>query len=400
MPLDSSIITNMQQPDFSQAISTGINMKAMATQNQMNSIKAQEAKQQFNDSNALRQATADNTTVDENGKASFDRGGYMSDLGDKAPQLAQQEQIKFNAQDRSVQEANIKQENDRHTMVAQLASSAHDQPSWDAAIAKAGTLGIPTDQIPKQFDPDVRNNIIFSSMNAKDQNEAQNKQKELAIQTQSEQNKATELRMAMAKQYGSSIPKNTNADTDPATLIKNMPEAMQKDAAKEIANKQNLANVAPSIMDSFHKAADTLHAVDFIPNLNPMGESYKNADQESFKTKLGSLFNDVEDKDVKQQKINQAYEETVPKFGDPEYRLQQKADALKTLVMGKASAPIFKSSTGHDLSEFTRTKIDPKIFERPGSKAPPDDVASYAKAHGITIDQAQSIKQQRMVGKY
>ncbi len=374
MPLDSSIITNMQQPDFSQAISTGINMKAMATQNQMNSIKAQEAKQQFSDSNALRTAKDNNTTVDpDTGNVTMDHAGYMKDLTAAAPHLAQQAQMEYIGQQRASQEANIKNLNDQHSAIANLASSATDQPTWDAAIAKANSLGIPTDQVPKQFDPQVRNNLIMSSMNAKDQLAAQAEQQGLDIKKQQAKIDSAKLGVEMFKTYGApgtgtGTQSKGSSPVDPSTLVpRSVPPDRQKQVFDEIGAAQNTAKSAPQILAAFDRAAQNRHMADFIPGVD-------NADQKAMHALMGPTFQDVEGT-VRQAAMDNMAHNTTPQALDNDNTIKTKRASLVGYLTSKSAAPTAKGF-GIDLSKYPSTSLDPRVIA--GNDKPSDSHKDFS----------------------
>lgn len=364
MPFDASIISNMQQPDFSDAISKGINMRALANKNQMEKMQLQTAKQDFNDAQALKTAETKNTSIDADGNIKKDKPGILKDLANVDPRLAANAQIKYAQQDRERQTAQMQADEATHRYIGQMAAGAQNQGDWDKVMSAARDKGVPEStlsQYGNTFDPAIKNRAVNDALSVADQIKNQMEGQKIDIEKTKANLELEKQRTENYKTFGiSGRPGGQGKltqDTDPSTLISMAPPDQQKEVAKEIANKQNIAKIAPSLMDSFHKAADTFHATDIVPGV-------KNADQESFKTKLGAFFNDEQDKDVRQQKIDALYDETVPRVGDNSYRLKQKADALSALAASKSSAPLFKKTTGHDLNEFTNTRIDPGIFER------------------------------------
>lgn len=88
-------------------------------------------------------------------------------------QQIRQEQINQIPQDRQRQAAadkleKLKQNKAKIDMVGQLLSNAVDQPSYDAARAKAQSLGLDVSQEPAQFDPNYVRQATMSLLDAND----------------------------------------------------------------------------------------------------------------------------------------------------------------------------------------------------------------------------------------
>lgn len=61
----------------------------------------------------------------------------------------------------------------KNDAVIQLLQGANDQNSWNSAIQQAQSMGLPTDHVPQQFDPNVRNQLLKGAVDAKTQMTAQ-----------------------------------------------------------------------------------------------------------------------------------------------------------------------------------------------------------------------------------
>lgn len=163
MPLDPSIILGVQQPQFQSpldAATKALTLKSLATRGQTEQLQSQTAQQEFNDNQATRNAYSNNTTIGPDGTPTINKQGILSDLAKTSPTLVPKLQQQFAEQNTNIIENHAKM----NGMAIQLLQGANDQPSWDAAIQKGKDLGLPIDQIPKQFDPKQKASILGTAL--------------------------------------------------------------------------------------------------------------------------------------------------------------------------------------------------------------------------------------------
>lgn len=162
MPLDPSIIQSGQgATDFTGAITSAMNMRSLAQQRQIQGIELQQKQRAFGDETALRNAMANNTSVDPNGNASVNNAGVMSDLAKTAPHLVPQVQQQIAERTMNTQKMQFEQAQQKLGMggqfIAPLLNRDPNDPSaqraYDAAKAQVKSLGLPIDDMPDKWGP-------------------------------------------------------------------------------------------------------------------------------------------------------------------------------------------------------------------------------------------------------
>jgi hypothetical protein len=125
-----------------------------------------------------------------------------------------------------------------------------------------------------------------------------------------------------------------------------VPPALQAKAFDQIEAAQNTAQNAPKILEAFDKAANNLHAVDFVPGMD-------NADQKALHALMGPTFKDVEGT-VRQAAMDNMNKNTTPQFGDDANTVKTKRAALEGYLKSKSAAPVLKGF-GIDLEKHKST---------------------------------------------
>lgn len=167
MAWDASSITNMQQPDFSNAITSGVKMADMMNENKLHSLQVQQQTQQWNDQQAVRSAQDKNTTVDpDTGNTNINMKQMASDLVDSGhAHLVPQMQIQQ-------REQKLQAFNQQQGFLGQLSGYPHDQASLDKAHQIAQNMGYDTSQFPTKWD-DITAQLLksyqASTLSAQDQ---------------------------------------------------------------------------------------------------------------------------------------------------------------------------------------------------------------------------------------
>lgn len=182
--LNPNIIMGAQLPQIQSPLdnySKAMTLQSLAAKNQTDQLQARQAQQDFGDNQALRNATANHTTVDENGNPTIDRPGMLKELGTTSPSLVPKAAMSFGQQDAQIQEQKIKTLHGKLDAMGQFLGGVHDQDSYVNALQQAKSIGADISQFPPQYDPNVVKHAQFATLNAKDQIEATQKQQEIGI---------------------------------------------------------------------------------------------------------------------------------------------------------------------------------------------------------------------------
>lgn len=214
---DTGVILSAQPAQIQNPLdmaTRAMQLKSLTNQAQVNSIKAQQAGQQFGDEQAVRQAYQNNVTDGPDGIPVLDKQGVLKDLGSR-PWLQQQEAVKFG------QQALAKQQ--QHMALTQTyAAQVGDQASYDQFkqnMANAGGANI--NQFPAQYDPNFFNNYKLHLQSIQAQQEYQQKQAGIQAQQIEARAKAAEAAANSGQSYSSIIGGGTSAGGAPPALAAN-----------------------------------------------------------------------------------------------------------------------------------------------------------------------------------
>lgn len=168
MPVDSSIYSRSSIPDFGDRIATGMqngmNMRQMMDKGRL-------AQEQEDKDRAIGLAYQNSMVRNSDGTTSLDRNRTMSQMAnipgagketaDLQQQFAAQDAAKQKLQrDRAAQDAQI---------IASIAPTIKDQPSYEAGLRLAQQQGVDTSKMPATYNPSYVNTIHASAIAAKDQ---------------------------------------------------------------------------------------------------------------------------------------------------------------------------------------------------------------------------------------
>lgn len=246
--LDSSIILGGKAPQLENPLdmaSKAMAFKSLANRSQTEGIQAQQAQQQFNDENAIRSATNNNTTVDKDtGSVSIDRKGLYADLAKANPSLVPKVAQQFAANDLAVQTNQLNAKKEMMDFGGKVLGGVHDQASYDDAIEQLESVHPgSTKGYPKQFDPNFVQSKQNAAMSAKDLADNQIKQME-------QQNKAAELGL-QTKKFGVEVNKNSaqqNQETLSALQALRGNPALQR-AETNVLSAKNINDLAEQVKD-------------------------------------------------------------------------------------------------------------------------------------------------------
>lgn len=159
MPLDPNIILSGRLPQIDSPLQVASQAMSLGQIARKNRAEDQAMAQE----QALKDIYKKNVVIDENGNATLNRQGLMSDLYKANPQKAIATQNEFSTSD-------LAEMKNKAEMGKQLAWSIRDQASYDAARAKARELGLPgVDKMPPMFDPNYVRQMQVSSLSATEQ---------------------------------------------------------------------------------------------------------------------------------------------------------------------------------------------------------------------------------------
>lgn len=420
MSLDPNIILGVQQPKFDNpidAMGKMMALKSLATKSQTEGLQAQQAQQEFNDSQALKDATSANTTIDKTGKAVTDQGAVIKSLASSSnPSLAAKQQLLYNSQNLALQGQQMKTLSDNMDFTAKLASTVHDQPSLDQAHQTAQSVGKDTSQIPTTWDPNETPKllapIIKNAMSIKDQ-------ADLKIKQQEADNKKQELAMEYHKTYGGFMPgqgpQSAGAPTapgtpvDPSTLVpQTVPTAQQAKAFEEIKDNQNIAKIAGPSIAAFDQAAKEVRPMSgglgtsmtaFVPHIPFVGD-IESAGQKAFSGAANTTVKDVEGT-ARQAAFESLKNNFRPQFGDSDATIASKRAGWINYLASHSAAPVNKAY-GIDLQKYPSTSFDSKTFAGNDKKViddHPQDATAVAWAKANPGPKADKILELNGVGK-
>lgn len=375
MPLDSSIIMGVRPPDIQNPLDSytkALTIKSLINKSQIEGNQAQQSQQDFSDSQAMRSAMSNNTTIDANGTPSFNKAGVLSDLAKSSPSLVPKAAQSFASMDYEMQQQKLKSIRDQIDTGGQILNGAKDQKSYTDALNQMKAIGLPTDNLPAQYDPNIVNAAQAKAMNVKDHidtqlkgQEVQNKAQELAIERRKlfgdmgsgAPGSGIQTNRAGSKQAGQ--PGQTGQSTnlspvDPAIYLKHMPQADQEAMAKEIAHNQNISEVAPDLVDTQNQIIQALKDHDFRK---------VKALQNTYNSQMGTAFKDVEGS-ARQAAVEHQIEATMPGLQDiVTGGAPQRQQALKTFLTSGQASPR-STANGLDLAKFEKTTVNPEIFTK------------------------------------
>lgn len=178
MPIDSSIYSQLKPLDIMGSIESGMKLRDMADERTLK-------KQKLGEENAIKEAYKANYVTNPDGSVTLNRQGVLSSLAKINPQMAMEQEQKFKVQDDDALKRNLGQVE----AISQLAGSAKDQATWESALDQAGKMGLDVSQVPRQFDPALRNSILARSLKAKEQLDIQFRESEAKRAQQNEDRK-------------------------------------------------------------------------------------------------------------------------------------------------------------------------------------------------------------------
>src|SRR5579872_6363237 len=147
--VDPSIILSANQPQFQSPIdmaNKALTMRALLSQGQAEDIKARQMQQEFDDNQAIRNATNKHTMVDANGMPSIDQEGVLKELGESNnPSLAPKAAMQFSQMNQQIQQQKLATLHANITAGSEILNGVHDQPSYEKALQQMDALGLNKD---------------------------------------------------------------------------------------------------------------------------------------------------------------------------------------------------------------------------------------------------------------
>lgn len=373
MPLDPSIIlgagkdvTPLQNP--MDVAGKALNYQNLAMQNT-------QARQQFGDEQALRNAYAQNTKVDENGIPSIDKQGMIKSLAATSPSSILKYQQQQATMDYETQHRQLQNQLDHYDLGARLFGGISSLPpekqqaALDDAIQVGKKLGYDTSHISPIVDPKQTDYLASQAVGAAEQQ----KNKIALLEAQ---NAGKKLDVELFKTFGAPLSGNPGqgqggnkgsskaSDIDPATLVSRVvPPDRQKDVFEEIKRAQLVAKNAPDILSSFDQAAKENTMIRTGGGYLRTPGSVMALHQlllPNFKTIDGT---------VRQAAMDETFHNVTPQPGDTAAKIAQKRDALKNWLTSE-TAGTTANGFGINISKYKNTSIDPKVLAGSSGKAP------------------------------
>lgn len=177
-----------QQPSLLSQYAQTMALKNAGIRSQLEGLQLKQAGQDYQDTQAERQAIQQNTSTDANGMPTLNRAGAVGQLYQSAPTRGLQLQQQFTQQDITNQKAiadykKTQLENAKNHVdtVGQLLQGVSDQGTYDKAVQAAQQAGIvQPGELPQVYDPQLVQQKLAQTMTQKDQIAQLQKQQEMA----------------------------------------------------------------------------------------------------------------------------------------------------------------------------------------------------------------------------
>lgn len=194
MPIETNFYGSIQAPDILGGFEKGMSLRQLAQQNKLRQA-------QMDENDAIKSAFAKNTVTGADGKTTLNRSATLSDLYKASPLKAMEVESNFTTQEREAQKNALEKRTSDSQLIAQLAGSVTDQPSYERAIESAKKFGLDTTSLPPQYDPALVKSLRMTALPTKDQFDQEWKQKELDLKNR--EVRAKEIEAGAKKSEGS-----------------------------------------------------------------------------------------------------------------------------------------------------------------------------------------------------
>lgn len=158
----------VEAPSYLDSAQKAMSLSALAMQNKHMARQSAMQDREDSDNQAMRSAFSKNVGPD----GSVNRDAVLSDLAKSGLGMKSLEVgasfKKMDADALENQSKILESHMNQMGAAAQLAMSAKDQASYEAALGRAAHLGMDVSQMPKQFDPGLVRNYAFNSMKQSD----------------------------------------------------------------------------------------------------------------------------------------------------------------------------------------------------------------------------------------
>lgn len=176
MPVDASIYSQLQAPDFLGNIQRGLSAKSMMDQQAQQ--KAQLAEEQ-----TIKDLYKKNTMQAPDGSYQVNSKQLMGDLAQAgvSPEKIMGYQDRFSQQAAQKQEMDHKQKLERIDTIGRTAMSMKDPASYQKGIEYLKAQGIDTQEFPQQYDPRTVEMVTSRALSIKDQLAQQNSERDFGL---------------------------------------------------------------------------------------------------------------------------------------------------------------------------------------------------------------------------
>lgn len=418
MPLDPNIIMGLKQPQIEgplDAYGKALTLKNLINQNQIGSNQAQQSNQDFSDNQAMRSAMSNNTKIDANGAPTINRAGVLSDLAKVSPSLVPKVAQNFASMDFEIQQQKLKSARDQIDTGGQILNGAKDQASYNDALNQMKSIGLDTSNLPSQYDPSIVSAAQAKAMTVKDHITAQMEQQKIGLQQedlavkrqQFQQTKYQEsfkdlmshaesskqlpdVKQAYLDRYNTQKILDLIGTKDPDKINPNMVNLLVSEVGKVAQGasptEETLKNLTPN--DAKMILAKTQQYLTSNPQAGKQGAFVEVFKDYAKTLQLGA--NKVIDSNM--GKLGKAYEPWVSKGDFKNFQ--------DTYVRGNPLQPDRpgQMKAGNSSEEKGGSTTNQEAANQKQKQNFGADVLAYAQKHGITAEQAQSVKTQRLMG--
>lgn len=394
MPIDTSIYSLIKPvPTIDPMKSYGRALQ-LRDLTQQSDARANEAQRQQMMQNTLSK----NVQQGPDGNYSLNKSAALSSLYQQDPSLAMKAEKDFTKQDREDEQYSFEKKAKQIGLAKKLAWSIHDEPSYQAAREQAKQFGLPTDNMPTHYDPEFDKRMKLSTLDAEEQMNKQYKDQNMGIKRQElalkkqkmEQGKIgkgpegiqlSEGEKAVDKDYAKKYTKYTATGRNNAINTIDKLEALAKEVAADTGFGESGGGRIASLLPDAMRSRTAVERRD----------DARNFANKTLKELFGGQLSDGEREAAAREYWNDSLDnESNAK------RLMGKIKELRDNVASQdAQAEYYeKNRTLQGFASMTGGEESPSASRTADNFE--QDVLNYAKSHGISPQQANAIKQQRM----
>lgn len=375
MPVDASIYSQLQAPDFMGNFQRGVNL--------IDSIEEGKRRDaQLKEDNTVKALFAKNTFQAPDGSYQVNAKQLMGDMAQAkiSPEKIMGYQDKLNQQELNKSELTHKQKVQMLDSMGRILGSANDQNSWLNGKQQLAAMGMDVSDIPDQFHPKDKERILMSTMSLKDQFSKMNADRDFGLKQQELGLRHGELAQKRQEQRQNLLDKKEQKLAELAVPgYERTGEVMQRPAdAQKIRNAVSDAEQLTSKLNRLKELVKTKGSYEYG------GES--GAEMASLATEIQLL--------AKGPNMYQLGVLTGPDM-DLLNKITADPSSLDSLFTKNSTRLKQIDTQLKSVEDKVRSITKSSGYRKAGGEQFDQDVIDYANKHGISAEQANQIKLQR-----